>query len=262
MSLEPDPNAIGMTAEELQAFRESITPEEAGQIAGVLDGLRRWITVDMNPSSDIVTPQFAHAFGLQLKIFHALSDRGQFLSKKPFEWAFKRAIEADGDRHATITEDSTFPGRDLILDDALSVSLKTEAARNIRPDRITISKLMESAWTKDCGSVDDFLASVSRITAHLRSYDRLFVLRVFGRLDQTGSVRYDLVEIPVGLLLAAEHLTTADFGAITRAGGTTARVRVEGTELYRLVFDGSDQKITVRNIQVDRCIVHGSWTLT
>jgi len=251
-----------MSEEEARELLASMTPGEIRQLAPVLHAIRRWVDVQREVSSDIVTEGFANRFALTLRIFHALHDRGQVLTKKSFEFAFKEAVEADGVHSAEITHDPTFAGRDLLLDDSVAVSLKTEAAMGIKDGRITISKLMESAWTKGCKEPADFLATVPRITSHLRSYGRLFVLRVFGRLESTQEVRYDLVEIPVSILLAAEKLAVEDFGAITSACGTTATVRGEGAELYKLVFDGSDQKITVRDLRVSRCRWHASWTLT
>lgn len=255
-----DPSAL--TEEELAELHATVTPAEMRQLMPVLGAIRRWVDVEIAPDTDLVTPRFNDRFSLALRVFHALHDRGQVLTKKGFEFAFKEAYEADPDRTAVITDNPTMAGGDLLLDGTVAVSLKTEAAKGIQREKITISKLMESAWTKDCRTASDFHGTIGRVVQHLGTYDRVFILRVFGRLDRTGTVRYELWEIPIDVLRAASTLQVDDFGSVTKAHGVTAMVRSRKEALYRLVFDGSDQKITIRDLKVGRCKLHAAWSLS
>jgi hypothetical protein len=225
----------------------------------LLDAVRRPTDEWINPDSDIATLQFADAFAHRLRLFHVLHDPGEVLTKKGFEFAFKGASRAAG-RDADIIVNATNAGADATVD-GVRFSLKTEAAQGIRPDTITISKLMESAWTKDCDSIGAFLKVMPRVVAHMHQYDRILILRTFGRLATTGSVRYDLIEIPRSLLLNAQAVAEADFKPITKARGTTVSVSCGDGMAYYLVFDGSDQKVTIRGLPVSLCTTHASWTL-
>lgn len=244
---------------ELEARIRSASAIEIEWLISILDAIRHPTEEWINPASDIVTRTFADAFSQRLRLFHALHDPGEVLTKKAFEFTFKGASYAAG-RNAVLVDNSTHAGADAIVD-GVRFSLKTEAARGIRRETITISKLMESAWTKDCKSINDFLAVMPRVLAHLRQYERILVLRAFGRLATSPEVRYELIEIPKELLLQAEYITAADFKPVTKARGTTVAVRYGGRQAFYLVFDGSDQKITIRRLPVALCTMHASWTL-
>ena len=255
MESESDSAAV---RSEIDSYLNSTDPAEQLVLHELIVGLQRQTREEVNPKSDIVTPTFASSFLTRLKLFHAVHDGDQVLQKKPFEFAFRAASQADN-KEAEITSSPTNPGPDVRVDET-KYSLKTEAAQSIKRNHITISKLMESAWTKDCTSLEDFHAGLFRITDHLRSYDRILTLRAFGRLSK-GEVRYDLVEIPTDLLLLIGESDVSEFGPITRAGGTTLPVKFREEPAFRAVFDGSDQKITIRNLRTALCLRHASWSL-
>lgn len=245
--------------DELDEELGSITPDEWKVLTPVLEAIRAPVKETLDPESDIAVPAFASAFAMRLRLFHALHDPQEVLTKKAFEYAFKAASEAAG-RAAQITDSSTYPGADVLVDQT-KYSLKTEAAASISMKYITISKLMESAWTKACDSVEKYFEGLERVVSHLNEYERILVLRTFGRLGKTGSVRYELVEIPRDLLLNVGNALATDFTRLTTAGGTSLRAEVDGTLAFVVVFDGSDQKISIRRLRSDLCHVHGTWTL-
>lgn len=232
---------------------------DAGQLNLLLE-MARAMTCEIqhyvHPESDILVPEFAGNFSNRLIIHHATCE--EKFKKKSFEYAFCAASRS-ANRAAAIVSDPTNPGADVIVD-GVKFSLKTEAAKSIRSDKITISKLMEAAWMKTCQTKYDFAAGTrERIVSHLENYERIIMLRAFS--VKGDAVRYDFVEIPRDMLLSVRHVTSTDFTDITQARGTRAIVKYRGKNAFSLVMDGSDDKITISNLFVSLCVTHGSWTV-
>lgn len=254
------PAAGSAAQEELQSALAYATTAECELLLGVLQGVRRPIEQVLASRSDLVTPEFADRFALRLRLFHALHDPGEVLTKRAFEFALVAAARAGG-RPARVTKSATNPGTDAVID-GVEFSLKTEAAAAIHPQRIKISKLMESAWTKEYESCAQFLdEGVPQIVAHLERYERILMLRAFGRLEDTGWVRYDLVEIPRDLLLQVRHSRPEDCTGPSPKGNIRIAVSYRGRPAYTLLSDGSDQKITISGLETEFCVRHGSWTV-
>lgn len=246
--------------DELQAALANATIAECELLLGVLQGVRRPIEQVLAADSDLVTPELADRFALRLRLFHALHDPGEVLTKRAFEFAIVAAAKATG-RPARVTKSATNPGTDAVID-GVEFSLKTEAAAAIQPRRIKISKLMESAWTKGYVSCQQFVdEGVPQIVGHLERYERILVLRAFGRLEDTGFVRYDLVEIPRDVLLQIHHARSEDCAGPSPKGNIRVAVQYRGQPAFTLLSDGSDQKITISGLNTELCILHGSWTI-
>lgn len=194
-------------------------------------------------------------FSTRLAAHHASS--GVALKKENFEHILEQSFKRSG-HDARRTEDMTHRGADLEVDGRF-YSLKTEAAKGLNPKSITISKLMEARWIRDLGSHADAPEQVRRrIMSHLREYERIFMLRSYGDEQR---VRYDLREIPKDILAMVEYLQPEDFGKLTRAGGTGANVMMNGRKAFRLVLDGSVEKVTISGLDVDLCPLHAWWEL-
>lgn len=151
----------------LQSLRRLIKQLNPGQVDLLLD-MARCMTISVSESisdkSDILTPKFRANFSNRLLIHHATHE--EKFSKKSFEYAMCASFTSDG-RTAEIVSDPTNPGADLIVD-GVKFSLKTEAASSIHPQRITISKLMEARWIRDCRTKEDFARFTSeRVVRHL-----------------------------------------------------------------------------------------------
>ncbi len=143
--------------------------------------------------------------------------------------------------------------------DGVRYSLKTEASADIRPARVTISKLMEARWIRGCRTPEDFVAGVtSSILEHFKKYDRVLCLRAF---DQPAHVRYELLEIPLEILQAAGDLEPAAFSSKTENGSTSANVHFRGKPAWKLRLDGSVEKVTVTSLDVRVCKLHATWTI-
>lgn len=220
------------------------------------EALLRPVQSQRVPDSDIATEDFARYFENVLKIHHSMHE--EKFNKKAFEYAFKTACSIQGKR-AFVNSDSTDPGFDVEVD-GVRFSLKTEAAKGISDDKITISKLMEARWIRECKAPADFAReSRKRIGKHLGKYDRIIMLRAFDLPD--GKVRYSLIEIPVDLLKSILDLKARDFDDPTPNGGTSAIVNYRGVKAFTLRLDGSVEKITISGLQMSLCQKHAEWIL-
>ena len=97
-----------------------------------------------------------------------------------------------------------------------------------------------------------------RSLIHLAEYERIFILRSYGDDER---VRYDLREIPKAVLAGVADLVAEDFGKLTGANGTSARVKYDGRVAFTLRLDGSVEKVTVSGLDVDLCPLHAWWEL-
>lgn len=232
-------------------------------------------------NSDILVPSFNENFSNRLIIHHAT--HAEKFKKKAFEYAFASASNSAG-RTATITMSSTNPGEDVVVD-KIKFSLKTEASAKLTPRKsITISKLMEARWIRDCGGPEDFAKqTIQRVVAHLGKYERILMLRAYDILPPAVSqavpvrqgsspiqeqvtilpkIRYDLYEIPLNILVLVEGLKTSDFKPKTRNGGSSAKVFTEdGKHAFTITLDGSVEKVRISSLGTRFCYLHGCWII-
>jgi hypothetical protein len=210
----------------------------------------------LNPDSDIATPLFSECFASRLLLHHAVGEEN--LNKKSFEYLFRDALRHDG-KIAEITASGVSPGADIVVD-GTRISLKTEASKDIRDRKITISKLMEARWIRDQDALGLARLAGDRLREHLAGYDRIIMLRAFN--PTKSQVKYNLMEIPHALLTLALGLQPGDIKLnLGRNGGGSVVFRDQGLDVFTLRFDGSVEKVTVTNLLVDRCISHGMWNI-
>lgn len=205
-----------------------------------------------NEHSDLVDQLVLDNIGDMLRIHHAMSRRA--LSKAPFEYAFEKALQLSG-KHATLASSATNPGYDLIVN-GLRISLKTEAARNVKEHSIHVSKWLEMGK----GLWDPPNIQLPRFINHLSGYDRILTLRC---LQQTGAQYwYELVEIPHAIMLEAAT-GTMEKAAKTKQESFPWYCRVsdgKNGNKYSLYFDaGTERKLQVKNLLKTHCIVHATW---
>lgn len=197
-------------------------------------------------------------FGTRLAAHHAYSSK--MLKKENFEHIVEQTFKREG-VEVKPQVGMTFRGADLEVK-GTRLSLKTEAARNLRPDLITISKLMEAAWIKQVTAKQDIPGFIAeKVMTHFNNYDRIFMLRSYVDTDRDGNIRYDLYEIPKKLLLRIGRLEAADFRDLTRTRTTSANVAVDGRRAFAFRLDGSDDKLTINHLDVSLCQLHAWWSL-
>jgi hypothetical protein len=245
---------------ELMHITSSLPIGRVKMLAEIAKSLSHDAQQTINPESNLVSEDFAQAFAGRLLIHHALS--ASVMKKKRFEYALLQTAHAV-DYSATLTRSSTNPGEDIRIN-GITYSLKTEAARNIQPGKITISKFQEARWIRDCHTPAEFAEGTRRhVGRHLAQYERILMLRVFA-LEGGASVfgkriRYNLVEIPLSVLRKVLHLPDEAYSEESSAGSSAANVEEDGRRIFRLTLDGSVEKVTIRGLSVDACIKHGSW---
>ncbi|MUG92052.1 hypothetical protein F7734_06085 [Scytonema sp. UIC 10036] len=267
--------------EKLASVVRNLNIVQVGLLLEMAQAMTVKIEEFVNEGSDLLTPEFVTNFSNRLIIHHAT--HVEKFSKKSFEYAFASASTSAG-RNASITLNSTNPGEDVIVD-GVKFSLKTEASAGLIPKKsITISKLMEARWIRECKVSTDFARETTyRVVSHLRNYDRIVMLRAYDILppllkeNQTETVpvirdsdaiqtlpkvRYDLYEIPLNILMLIQGLKESNFKPRTKNGGSSAKVYTEDNKAaFTLILDGSVEKITIGNLGIDLCFLHGSWVI-
>ncbi|PZV06892.1 MAG: restriction endonuclease [Leptolyngbya sp.] len=236
---------------EIVAALRRLTTAQQEWIKSAIHAFGSVCQFDRAPDSDVVTDAVLTSFGDRLLSHHAGSR--QALSKDRFEFAFEAALNAAG-IPAQLVKSRTNRGHDINIC-GIPVSLKTEAATNIKDESIHVSKWMElgrGEWKLPLLR-DLFLE-------HMQNYDRIFTLR---RLKDAGAkIRYELVEIPKDLLLEA-----ADCELVVRTNskqnpqpGYGYIKDEDGKIKYLLYFDGgTERKLQIKQLRKDFCKVHATW---
>lgn len=228
-----------------------LTPAQQDWVKSTIHAFGAACQFDRAPDSDVVTDAVLASLGDRLLSHHAGSR--QALSKDRFEFAFESALNASGIT-AQLVKNRTNRGHDITIR-GIPISLKTEAAANIKDESIHVSKWMElgrGEWKLHL-LLDLFLE-------HMQSYDRIFTLR---RLKDDGAkIRYELVEIPKALLLEAANceLEVCSDSRQNPQPGYGYVKYVCGQLKYSLYFDGgTERKLQIKHLRKSLCKVHATW---
>lgn len=203
------------------------------------------------PDSDMVTQSVLDNLGDRLLSHHANSR--QPLSKDRFEFALEAALNASN-ISAELVKSRTNRGHDITFL-GVPVSLKTEAAKNIKENIIHVSKWMELGKGKwELPRLRDLFLE------HMQSYERIFTLRCLSS-DPTR-IRYELVEIPKPLLLEANNceLEVCKNSKQNPKPGYGYIKDAAGNIRFELYFDGgTERKLQIKHLRKDLCKVHATW---
>lgn len=237
----------------LRLARE-LPPAQLELLGTIAEKMNREVIQEVHETSDIATHVFCSTFLASLLLYHIWTEAP--FSKVTFETIFRDACRSAG-WTADIANSRTFPGADVVVN-GVPISLKTEAALDIKVDTLHISKFREARFIQQvAGSKEKLVALLKeKMLEHLDQYERIITLRAH---RSTGSILYELVEIPRDLLRAVGTLSVDDFSPLTTQGGTTARVSWRGKPAFTVRVDGSDGKITLTSIQKSLCTVHVTW---
>ncbi|MCQ9359268.1 MULTISPECIES: hypothetical protein [unclassified Corynebacterium] len=247
---------------DLTELLATLSSRQLRHVRNLVLALSEGTQFETNANSDFVDDEFAASFGDQL-IAHNQGS-GIPLTKDKFEWAMVQALQDSGHQASKLPNGN--PGEDVLVD-GVPWSLKTQADKNIKIDRIHISKYMElgkGAWL----NAADIEALRQRMFDHMSRYERIFTLRCFPRVTApTGGTTYtyELVEIPKALLLLAANWPI-EIMEKSRQSPKPAYCHVfdqSGDPLYSLYFDGgTERKLQVKNLVKSACVVHATWTFT
>lgn len=201
---------------------------------------------------------WADAFLTRLKAHHVLNEEP--LSTLAFEAAFNAACVAAGwmVNPATSATNRFFDTSITIPSlGNIRLSLKSSAAKDLKPHRVHISKLTEAAWIQDTRTQADRRKRIVELFREYRDQtDSIIMLRCFR--TGTDTLTYELVEIPTGIFSSIDQLTIteAQQGTFSIPPGSTV-----GDADARIRVDRSDAKITVTSIRIELCKVHGRWAI-
>lgn len=205
-----------------------------------------------NPDSDWVTQILLDGFGDRLLSHHANSR--QALSKDKFEFALESALNQSG-IPSQLVKSRTNRGQDIVIA-KIPISLKTEAAANIREEIIHVSKWMElgrGPW--ELPLLRDLFLE------HMQSYERIFTLRCLNAGPE--KVHYELVEIPKVLLLEAQNceFEIRDDSRQNPKPGYGYIKEADGRLKFALYFDGgTERKLQIKGLRKDLCKLHATWS--
>lgn len=207
-------------------------------------------------SKTLLTPGMFADFGDALRLHHAFS--AEPFTKDKFEFLLWKTFTA-GKVDAALAAKGN-PGHDLSIAGE-RFSLKTQADRNVKAERIWISKFMElgrGKWETEqdlAGLRDSFLR-------HMNHYDRVLSLRALRKGPQW---HYEMVEIPKTVLqrAASGKIVMQHESRQTPKPGYCDARDDSGTLLFRLYFDGgTERKLQVKDLVKSACMVHGEWEFT
>ncbi len=251
--------AKNMTEEKQQRIR-ALVEKIPGLTEGQLYWLNRVIKTFDNPhdfeilQSDLFDERTIENFGDALRIHHSFS--AEPFSKDKFEYVLEKVLRMSG--HEANLAPKGNRGHDITID-GINVSLKTQANKDIREDKVWISKFMELGKGKWGSKLQDLGNLRKLFLEHLNNYERIFTLRALQRVPDWY---YELVEIPKTIMLAAEHgkLEIKRKSKQSPKPGYCHVRTDEGEDIYQLYFDaGSERKLQVKNLLKSRCIVHATW---
>ncbi len=94
---------------------------------------------------------------------------------------------------------------------------------------------------------------VRRVMEHLGRYD---IILMFRALWKTSEVRYQLVDIPVDTLRRIDTVVLQPAG---RGQSLAADVIRDGERIFRVHFDASDRKCSIRGLGIQHCVTLEEW---
>ena len=242
---------------EVVELRAGLSPLQVEIVKAVIERFAGGFIGELCTTEFLSEADFEY-FGTRLAAHHAYSSK--MLKKENFEHALEQTFRRAGAK-VDPQVGMTVRGADLGVG-GVRLSLKTEGAAGLRRDVITISKLMEAAWIKQVRTREDIPDFIGKkVMPHFDNYERIFILRGYIDPDRPENIRYDLREIPKDLLQQIGRLTAEDFSDLTRTNTTRADVSVDGQRAFVFRLDGSDDKLTINHLDVERCPLHAWWSL-
>ncbi len=142
------------------------------------------------------------------------------------------------------------PRHDLLVE-RTRISLKTETGDNTKAREITITKLCTTErepW--------EARVLIRRVVEHLSRYDIILMLRA---VWDAHAIHYQLVEIPVKTLRMVGKVKLEQVGHRKGRQSLGADVIQHGERIFRVHFDASDGKCSVRGLGLQHCTLLEEW---
>ncbi|MBI5740204.1 MAG: restriction endonuclease [Nitrospirae bacterium] len=204
--------------------------------------------------SDLFDETILQNFGDAMRVHHSFSSEP--FSKDKFEYVLVKVLKMSGHKAALAPKGN--PGHDATAD-GIKLSLKTQADKGVKEDIIWISKFMELGKGNWGNNPEDLVGLRQQFLAHMKAYDRILTLRT---LAKSPKWKYELVEIPKGLLMKAktgELKMMGDSRQYPKPGYCYIRDQTGGS-MFELYFDGgTERKLQIKNLNKNYCSVHAIW---
>lgn len=238
---------------ELLEYIESFGSAEIRQLVNIARVMSRPIEETVSPDSDLVGEKFASEFRARLLAHHGTHTTG--MDRLAFEAALTAAAAQEG-RRSEPAPSKTTRFWDVRIGDE-QVSAKTSSAKNMKRDVIEVSKLSEAAWIQDMRSARDRHAkTLALFRDFVQAVQRWLVLRIF---ETSDGFTYELVEIPMSFFgPPVQNLMAHEFDS---DGPRITVSDSDGRDLFVLVLDRSDSKVTLKKIDKGNCLVHATWVV-
>lgn len=193
-------------------------------------------------------------FGDAIRVHHSFSSEP--FSKDKFEYVLVKVLKMSG--HTASLAPKGNPGHDASAD-GVKLSLKTQADKSVKEDVIWISKFMELGKGVWSDNPNDLVGLRQQFLKHMKAYDRILILRT---LTKAPKWKYELVEIPKGLLIKAKDgklKMMTDSKQYPKPGYCYVRNHA-GETIFDLYFDGgTERKLQIKNLNKHYCSVHATW---
>jgi len=140
------------------------------------------------------------------------------------------------------------PKADIIVG-GIRLSLKTETGEGTKENKITITKLRtteKGPWEAE--------SLINHALSHLSRYDYILMLRAIWEKDKPV-IHYQLVEIPIALLKKIEEAKLTKVERRKEKQSLAADIYDKDKKVFRVSFDATDGKCTIRNLQISECQV-------
>jgi hypothetical protein len=199
----------------------------------------------------LFTPQFTEHLKLVVQQHHLLypriPPRGVF-----FEALVERAFRLTGIHPKEVVPTTpNMPREDLQIPKG-RISIKSETGLSTHPHQINITKLCTTErepW--------DSPTLIERVLEHLSRYDRILMLRAIRTAN--GTIRYQLVDIPISLLKLMRKIKVTAVGRRTVRKSLGGDVNQDGERVFRVHFDGTDGKCQIQRLLLSRCNLLLEW---
>lgn len=234
----------------------ALTDAQLNWVSTVVAQFEKPHTFRVNPDSNLMTQQIMQDFGDALRIHHCFSMEP--FTKDKFEYVLEQTLILNGINAQLAPRGN--PGHDITIQ-GTKFSLKTQADRNIRPDKIHISKVMELGKGNWSDNDKDLVGLREQFLRQMKAYGRILTLRTISR--PPSQWHYELVEIPKKLLLEVMH-GKFEMMHESKQMPKPGYCRVfdsSGSEKFALYFDGGgERKLQLKGLLKRYCIVHAEWS--
>lgn len=237
------------------ALLPGLEESQIGWLEEIARQFNRPHTFRRNDSSDFMSECLLEEIGDGVRLHHCFSKES--FTKDKFEYLMERAANLCG-VDAQLARRGN-PGHDITIKGE-KFSLKTQADKNIKRNTLHISKFMELGKGQWSDKDDDLIGLRDQFFSHMKSYDRILVLRTLCKAPKDWE--YELVEIPKPLLerAAMGRLQMTHTSTQMPKPGNCYVTDNAGKQMFTLYFDGgTERKLQIKAIDISSCIVHAQW---